>query len=82
MNVSPSNLSFTCHTICGDGICPVPQVTDKVDYFVNASELIQLTFTVLPIREGLIQLPTIKFVLNNSATFVYTPEAGVLVHSQ
>ena len=82
MNVSPSNLSFTCHAMSGDGIYPVAQSIDQANYAVNASEIIQLTFAVLPIREGLVPLPTIRFVLNNSATFDYTPEAGVLVHSQ
>ena len=78
-NVSPADLTFTTIVLCGNGVAPVSQNTESTS--VCQLETFLISFKVVAIREGLVQLPNIKFVLNNSAAFIYRPSTGVIVRS-
>lgn len=79
INVSTDNLTFTAQCVNTEDVGTVN--TEPIHYSAELGYPITINFSAIPVREGLVKLPPIKFVLDNSSSFTYTSPSGVLVRS-
>lgn len=79
INVSSEDLTFVAHPVNTEDVGSIN--TESVHYSAEIGSPISINFSAIPVREGLVKLPPIKFVMDNSASFTYNAPSGVLVKS-